>query len=146
MFEDFKVGEKYISPSRTVTETDVVLFAGLSGDYNPLHVDEEFAKKSIFGGRIAHGILTLAISAGLGDRCGWFDGTAIAFLGFEEVRFTAPVKLGDTITVEVEIVDKRESRKKDRGIVVQKRTVRNQRGEIVMEARFVHLVKRSSQS
>src|SRR5205814_8872189 len=94
-FDDIQVGEEYESPGRTVTETDIVLFAGLSGDYNVLHTDAEFMKQSIFGERIAHGLLGLAIQAGLFTRAT----QAYATLAFVGLRWTfkAPIKTGDTI-------------------------------------------------
>ena len=96
-WEDFKVGEQLVTGRRTVEGGDVSRFAGLSGDFNPLHTDEVFAKQTPFGARVAHGILTLAVSNGQQNLAGWFDGTALALLGLDRVRFTAPVKFGDTI-------------------------------------------------
>ena len=132
-FDEFKIGEKFITPSRTVTEADIVNFAGISGDFNQVHTDEEFAKKLPFKGRIAHGLLTLAIASGLTSRL--IEGTAIAFLG-QTNKFLGAVKPGDTITCYVEIADKKEGKKPDRGIVFFKWIVKNQRQEPVMEAEF----------
>ncbi|HXG02105.1 MAG TPA: MaoC/PaaZ C-terminal domain-containing protein, partial [Candidatus Binatia bacterium] len=130
-FEDIEVGEEYESPGRTVTETDIVLFAGLSGDYNVLHTDAEFMKKSIFGERIAHGLLGLAIQSGLFYRAGPAYAT-LAFLGLRW-KFKAPIKIGDTIRVRARVTAKRETSKPDRGIVVVERQVLNQRDEVVQE-------------
>ncbi|HEY3313757.1 MAG TPA: MaoC/PaaZ C-terminal domain-containing protein, partial [Bacillota bacterium] len=117
-FEDFEVGEEQVTPARTITETDVVNFAALSGDYNPLHTDEEFMRQSQFGRRIAHGLLVLAVSHGLVFRLGLLEGTVIAFLGIESLEFKAPTFFGDTIHVVVKVIDKRESKSKpDRGVV-----------------------------
>jgi acyl dehydratase len=140
-FEDFEVGTETVTDSRTVTEADVVAFAGLSGDYNPLHVDAEFARTSPFGERIAHGLLGLAIASGLVSRTGAIEGTTLAFLA-TEWRFTAPIKLGDTITVRSRVADKRETSKPDRGVVTFAVQVVNQRSEVVQEGTQTLLMKR----
>lgn len=131
-FEDIEVGEEYISPGRTVTEADIVNFAGLSGDYNVLHTDAEYMKSSIFGERIAHGLLGLAISSGLGSRAMARPIAVMAFLGLRW-KFKGPIKIGDTIKVTLKVTEKREIGKRDRGIVVVTRQVVNQRGEVVQE-------------
>lgn len=140
-YEDFEVGIQTITDSRTVTETDVVAFAGLSGDYNPLHVDAVFAGSGPFGERIAHGLLGLAIASGLVSRTGAIEGTALAFLA-TDWKFTAPIKLGDTITVRSRVAEKRETSKPDRGIVIFAVEVVNQRGEVVQQGTQTLLVKR----
>jgi acyl dehydratase len=117
-FDDFVVGEEYVTPGRTMTETDVVMFAALSGDYNELHTSEAFGKSTQFGRRIGHGLLGLAVSHGLFFRLGLVEGTAIAFLGIESWKFEAPFFLGDTIRVKVKVAEKTPSRNKpDRGVV-----------------------------
>lgn len=141
-FEDVETGEKWSSPSRTVTEADITNFAGISGDFHPLHTDEEYAKKTVFKGRIAHGLLTLAIASGLKTRVEIFGETFMAFLGIEKLRFTAPVRIGDTIHVETEITDKRETSKEDRGVVTLKSVGKNQRGEQVYEEFVNIMIKR----
>mgnify|MGYP002085189945 CR=1 FL=1 len=95
-WEEWEVGRTFKSSARTVTEADLVIYSGLSGDYNPLHTDEEFAKATEFGTRIAHGPLVYAIAAGLIFQMHLYDDTLIAFLGFENLKFTKPVKPGDT--------------------------------------------------
>ena len=100
-FEDFKIGMK-AHTSKTITETDVILFAGVSTDINPVHLDEEAAKKGIFGKRVAHGILVSGlISAVLGNK---LPGPGSIYMG-QELKFLAPVFIGDTITAEVEIIE-----------------------------------------
>ena len=141
-FEQFKPGDEYDSPRRTITEADVVAFAGLSGDYNPLHTDEVFAKGTIFGERIAHGLLVLSISSGLNARTGILDGTAMAFLGIREWNFKKPVLFGDTIMVKTIVEDKRETKKPDRGIVTFRAQIINQEGEIVQEGLRQLMVRR----
>lgn len=117
-FEDFVVDEEYLTPSRTLTETDVVMFAAMSGDYNELHTSEAFGKSTQFGKRIGHGLLGLAVSHGLFFRLGLVEGTAIAFLGIESWKFEAPFFLGDTIRVKVKVAEKRPSQSKpDRGVI-----------------------------
>lgn len=117
-FDDFVVGEEYLTPSRTLTETDVVMFAAMSGDYNELHTSETFGKSTQFGQRIGHGLLGLAVSHGLFFRLGLVEGTAIAFLGIESWKFEAPFFLGDTIRVKIKVAEKRPSQNKpDRGVI-----------------------------
>ena len=117
-FEDWVVGEEYFTPGRTMTETDVVMFAAMTGDYNELHTSEEFGKNTQFGKRIAHGLLGLAVSHGLLFRLGSLEGTAIAFLGLESWKFEAPLFIGETIRVKVKLAEKKESKSKpDRGVI-----------------------------
>jgi len=117
-FDEWVVGEEYITPSRTMTETDVVMFAAMSGDYNELHTSEEFMKSSQFGKRLVHGLLGLAVSHGLLFRTGLLEGTAIAFLGVDSWKFQAPIFFGDTIRIKVKVAEKRPSKTKpDRGVV-----------------------------
>jgi len=130
-FEDFKVGEALTTGRRTVEGGEVSRFAGLTGDFNPLHTDEVFARETPFGARVAHGILTLAISNGQQNLSGWFEGTAFALLGLDRVKFTAPVKFGDTIHTEMTVTQARPSSKPDRGVVSFEVAVKNQRGEVV---------------
>jgi acyl dehydratase len=131
-FEDFEVDREYVTRSRTITESDIVTFAGLSGDFNSLHMDEEFAKQTIFGARIAHGLLGLSIASGLMTQTRMTEGTVMAFLGLTW-SFKGAIKTGDTITVRMRVADKRETSKSDRGIVRLAISVINQRGEVVQE-------------
>ena len=131
-YEEFKEGDEFTSPARTITEADIVMFAGLSGDYNQLHTDEEFGKKTQFGKRIAHGLLGLSISSGLTQRTGITDGTVMAFLGLEW-KFLAPIFIGDTIHVVQKIVSMRETKKPDRGIIGFETTVVKQDGTVAQQ-------------
>lgn len=140
-FEDIQVGDEYVSPGRTITEADIVAFAGLSGDYNVLHTDAEYMKTSIFGERIAHGLLGLSISSGLGSRAIVRPYATIAFLGLRW-RFKGPIKIGDTIKVRMRVSDKKETSKPDRGIVTLQRSVLNQRGEVVQEGDTELMIER----
>lgn len=141
-WEEWEAGAEFESPARTVTEADIVAFAGLSGDYNPLHVDEEYCKTTVFGGRIAHGPLVYAIAAGLLFQLHLYDDTLIAFLGFENLKFTKPVKPGDTIRARIKVLDKRETSRPDRGVMRRQLQVLNQRGEVVQEGIQAFLLKR----
>ena len=128
--DDFTVGMTFVTPSRTITETDVVNFAALSGDYNPLHTDEEFAKKGRFGKRIAHGVLTLAVLTGLWDKIGFISGSVDAFYGIENLKFTKPVFFGDTIHAVLKVVNKQE--RETSGMITLSNEVTNQRNETVL--------------
>jgi acyl dehydratase len=132
-WEEWEVGKSFTSAARTVTESDIVMFAGISGDYNPLHINEEYCKKTQFGTRIAHGPLVYAIAAGLLFQLHLYDDTLIAFLGFENLRFTKPVKIGDTIHAKVTVTEVTETSKPDRGIMKRLLQVINQNGEVVQE-------------
>jgi len=139
-FDEIQLGEEYESPGRTVTETDIVVFAGLSGDYNVLHTDAEFMKRSIFGERIAHGLLGLAVQAGLFTRATQAYAT-LAFVGLRW-KFKGPIKIGDTIRLKAKVVAKKETGKPDHGLVTVERTVLNQRDEVVQEGETDLLVER----
>lgn len=142
LFEELEVGQVFTSPSRTVTEADVVNFSGVSGDWNPLHSDAVFAATTAYGERIAHGVLILAMATGLRQRSGVFDGTLLAFLELRSWRFRRPVRIGDTITVTTTVSELRETSKPDRGVVVQRVEVRDQHDEVVQDGDFVLLVRR----
>jgi acyl dehydratase len=139
-FDDIHVGAEYESPGRTVTEADIVLFAGVSGDYNVLHTDAEHMKASIFGERIAHGLLVLSIQGGLLGRampeCAGLSLVALRW------KFRGPIKIGDTIRVRARVTAARESDKPEWGIIALERRVVNQRGELVQEGETEHLIER----
>jgi len=142
--EDFKVGEKTVSLGRTVTEADIVMFASLSGDWNELHTNAEYMKNSVFGQRIAHGMLTLSIASGLALRMrGRLPAEVLAFLGMDKVRFVAPVFIGDTIRVESEVIEARPSKSMSgAGILKSKNTVKNQRDEDIATWETAVMVRR----
>lgn len=140
-FDEFEIGAKYISQGRTVTEADVVTFAGLSGDFNPLHIDAEFGKTTPFGQRIAHGMLVVAMATGMAQWTGVFEGTTIALME-QVIRYKGAVKFGDTIHLELEVLEMKETSKPDRGVVRFAARVRNQQGEVVVDAEWVTLMKR----
>lgn len=132
-FEDYHVGEKFVSPARTITESDIHAFASLTGDWHPVHTDVEFAKKTPFGGRIAHGMLTLCVGSALIFRLGQYvtlPKSFIAFYGMDSVRFVNPVMIGDTIRCEVEIIAL-EHKDEKRGIIVSRNAIKNQKDQDV---------------
>src|SRR5262249_54856306 len=137
--------DKIITPARTVTEADVTMFAALSGDYNRLHTDAEYASSGPFGERIAHGLLGLSMVVGLLYRAGIDSDGAVAFLGLSW-KFTAPIKFGDTVHAAIEISSMRETRAPDRGIIVQAIQLFNQRGEVVQQGEFTMMLKRRPKS
>ena len=142
-FEDLQVGMECESAGRTVTEADVVAFAGLSGDYNQLHVDKEFADASVHGGRIAHGLLVLSILSGLCTRVGLMQslGGSIVGLGGLECRWKRPVKIGDTLHVRLRVTELRRTSRGDRGVVMLQRDAVNQRGEVVLESMWTLIIR-----
>ena len=139
-FEDLAVGQEFTSPGRTVTEADIVIFAGLSGDYNVLHTDAEHMKSSIFGERIAHGLLGLSIEQGLASR-----GEPVAAHGVLSGlrwKFKGPIKIGDTVHVRSRIASKKDGPEASRGFVTVERELVNQLGEVVQEGETEHVVER----
>ena len=141
-FEDVEVGFRFETPGRTVAEADLIAFAGVSGDFNPLHTDAVYAVGSIYGERIAHGALVLSLATGLRQRTGLFDGTLMGLLEIRKWRFVAPVRIGDTIRVANEITELRETSKPDRGLMVQRIDVLNQNDAVVAGGEFVMLLRR----
>lgn len=134
-FDQFEVGCEWRTPRRTITETDIVMFAGLTGDYNPVHTDELFARETPFGTRILHGPAVFAIATGLEFRLGLKEGTAIAFLGMTW-DLKAPVKIGDTIHVYQRVESVRPTKNPARGIVNFWVEVRNQNGEVCQQGEW----------
>lgn len=139
-FEDLPVGHAFTSARRTVTEADVVAFAGVSGDFNPLHTDAVAAAASGFGQRIAHGMLVLSIATGLRQQTGVFTDSHRGLLEIRSWKFGAPVHFGDTIEVLTRVVEARPTAKPERGLVVQAVEVRNQRQEVVQSGELVTLI------
>lgn len=140
-YEEFEMGAIYDAQARTVTEADVVSFAGLSGDFNPIHTDAEAAQNGPFGERIAHGLLTVAMSSGMANMTGLMAGTTIALLE-QNIKYTGAVKFGDTVRLQMEVIDKRETSKPDRGIVKLAARVYNQRDEVVLDMIWTQLMLR----
>jgi acyl dehydratase len=139
-FEDFVVGDKATSPTRTITEADIVAFAGLSGDYNEIHISEEFSKGNMFGRRIAHGILGLSIASGLAFQMGFLLGTVEVFRSIEW-EFTGAIFIGDTIHMEAEVAELKAFPRLGNGKVTFKVQVKKQDGSVVQRGTWTILVK-----
>ena len=141
-FEEFRPGERFVTGRRTVTEHDVMQFVGLVGLTEPLFLDLEYIRnESLYGERIAPGSLTFGMAEGLTVQTGIIHGTGMAFLGLDRMRLLAPVKVGDTIQVEIEVLATKEVPARGGGIVSYRQQVRNQRGETVMEYDVNRLVR-----
>ena len=140
-FEEFSQGDKFATRSRVVTGTEMDIFAALTGATNPLFLNEEFGKTQGFKGRIAPGVLILALAVGAQYSMGLFD-HIIAFLGIDKLRFLGPVYPGDTIKYNVEVIEKRETERKGRGIIVFRWVGENQEGKSVLEAEGTFMMRK----
>ena len=130
-FDEFQPGFQIITAGRTITESDIVRFAGLSGDYNQIHVDAEYSKASLAGQRVAHGLLILSVASGLAVQTGMMEGTVIYFREISEWKFVKPVMIGDTIHAVVEVKEIKEMRRIGAGSVTLELDVKNQHNETV---------------
>jgi 3-hydroxybutyryl-CoA dehydratase len=139
-FEEFTLGQEIDSPARIVTETDVMQFADLSGDHNPLHTDAEYARATPYGERIAHGLLGLSIASGLAAAAGFIEGTTLAFTGLEW-KFKAPIRFGDIIHLRARVAQVRPVARMGGGLVAFDVTVRNQRDEAVQQGTWTLLMR-----
>ncbi len=139
--EDLCAGDTFVSAARTITESDVVAFAGLSGDFNPIHTDVEFAATTPYGQRVVYGLLGLSILTGLLDRTGLFSGSAIAMLGIRDWTFRGPLFIGDTVKFRLTIVDVRRTSSGDRGVVQRYFELLNQRDEVVQQGHIDIMVR-----
>jgi acyl dehydratase len=140
-YEDYEVGAEYATTGRTIAESDILQFAALTGDWNQLHTDHEYARTTPFGQRIAHGLFGLALMEGMKYRMGHADGTAIASLSWT-VKFAKPLFIGDTVHVQVRITAKRETSKPDRGIVTEEVRLVNQHDEVLTQAEHLVMLRR----
>jgi acyl dehydratase len=134
--EDLAAGQTFTTPGRTITEADVMSFASWTNDNNQVHTDAEFAGKTRYGQRIVHGMLGTSLCLGLIARTGVFEGSAVALLGIDGWRYTAPVFIGDTLTCTVDILSTRRTSSGKTGIVERTVTLRNQHGEVVQQGRM----------
>ncbi len=132
-FEEFEAGQKIISAGRTVTESDIVTFAGLSGDYTQIHTDAEFSKNTPFGQRVAHGLLGMAIASGLAAQTGVLEGTVLAFREITEWKFVKPIFIGDTIHVELEVRETKAMPRIGGGSVALVLQLKNQHADVLMK-------------
>jgi len=139
-FEEFEIGDEVVSSGRTITETDVVAFAALSGDWNPMHTDAEYAKTGMFGQRVAHGLLVLSIASGLAVRLGFMEETVLAFRELTW-KFSRPVMIGDTVRVRAVVHQRKAMPRLGGGAVVFNVSVLNQRDEVVEHGKWTVLFK-----
>jgi acyl dehydratase len=142
-FEDFIADEQRLSPGRTITESDLMSFAGLTGDYSQVHTDEEFCKKTEFGTRIAHGLLGLSIAQGLVSRTNYTQGTGVASLAWTNWTFKRPIFIGDTLRVRWRLLSKRESKSKPgMGVITEFVELVNHKGEMVQHGEHITMVRK----
>ncbi|MFT4085415.1 MAG: MaoC/PaaZ C-terminal domain-containing protein [Nocardioides sp.] len=145
-FDDARVGLHYDTAAQTVTEADVVGFAGISGDHHEVHTNAELMRASPFGERLAHGALVLSLVTGLRSRSGHYDESIVALAEVRSWRFQAPVLIGDTIRAHCRVIGAREVSASDRGLVIERVEVINQRDQIVQEGEFVTMLRRRSKA
>ncbi len=131
-FEEFEVGQRLVTRGRTITDSDLVQFAGLTGDFNPMHTDAEYMKGSMFGQRIAHGLLSLSYAMGQAYQLGVLERTVLAFREID-MKFSAPVFIGDTIRAELTVLEKTEARRLGGGLVKFEMRILNQEGKVVQK-------------
>lgn len=142
-FEDFHVGQIIETRSRTITETDLVLFAGWSWDTNPVHTDTVSASQDRFGKPIAHGMLGLSVAMGLVAGTGVFEGSSVALLGIEGWKFHGPIRIGDTVRCRIEITGTRRTSRGDTGVLERRFTLLNQHDDVVQDG-FIGLMVKAS--
>lgn len=140
-FEEFEEGQTIVTPGRTVTEADIVTFAGLSGDFNSIHTDQKYAAESPFGARVAHGLLGLSIASGLAVRTGILEGTVLAFREVRDWKFSKPIFIGDTIHVEIEVQSAKPMPRLGGGMLELTLDVLNERSESTMKGTWLILVE-----
>lgn len=138
-YEDLAVGQVYRSSSRTLSEADLTMFSMFSGDWNQVHADTEYMQAN--GGRLLHGVLGIAVVTGLMDKAGWFASSAIAMTNLDDWNFLQPLRIGDTVTMEMEIVEKRVVSAGDKGIISREFTLINQDGDVAQRGSSGMLIK-----
>lgn len=139
-FEEFEPGQHVTTPGRTITESDLVSFAGLSGDYNLIHTDAEYSRTTPFGQRVAHGLLCVSIASGLATRSGIMEGTVMAFREITNWKFIKPVFIGDTIHVELDVNDTKPLPRLGGGAVFINVQINNQSNDVVMKGTWMVLI------
>jgi acyl dehydratase len=144
-FEEFEVGQKLVTRGRTITDSDLVQFAGLTGDFNPMHTDAEYMKGSMFGQRIAHGLLSLSYAMGQAYQLGVLERTVLAFREID-MKFSAPVYIGDTIRAELTVLEKTEARRLGGGLVKFEMRILNQEGKVVQKGNISLLMAAKPQA
>jgi acyl dehydratase len=140
-FEEFEEGVELKTPARTITETDIQLFAGLADDYNQLHTDIEFCKDTIFGQRVAHGMLGLSIATGLGTRLGFIEGTAVALREITSWKFVGPIFIHDTIHLTIVVSHKKDMPRLGMGLITFDVAIVNQKDEVVQKGQWKALIQ-----
>jgi acyl dehydratase len=140
-FEEFEAGQRFETGSRTITEADVFAFAELSGDRNPLHLDEAYARTTVFGERVAHGALGLSVATGLVNQLGLTRGTLVALAGITW-DFVKPIRFGATVRVRVRVESVRGTSKPDRGLLILAVELVDGAGDVVQRGAFRMLVRR----
>jgi acyl dehydratase len=138
-FEELELGQKMVTRGRTITESDIVQFAGLTGDYNPMHTDAEYTKSSFMGKRVAHGLLALSYAVGQAYQLGFMERTVLSFRGLE-MKFSLPVVIGDTIHAEMVVKEKKEAARLGGGTVIVDFRVVNQEGKAVQKGSLTLLM------
>jgi 3-hydroxybutyryl-CoA dehydratase len=138
-FEEFEIGEVVVSAGRTITEADIVNFAGVSGDFTQIHTDAEYARQGAFGQRVAHGLLGLAIATGLTAQLGLIEGTVLAFRELTW-KFSLPIFIGDTIHVKATVAERKAIRRLGGGAVTLDVQVINQDEKVVQRGKWVVLM------
>jgi 3-hydroxybutyryl-CoA dehydratase len=138
-YEDYEIGLAMHTRGRTITESDIVQFAGLTGDYNPMHTDAEYMKDSMFGQRIAHGMLTLSYAVGQAYQLGFMEGTVLAFRGLQ-MKFSLPVLIGDTLHADLTVREKKDAARLGGGMVTIDVKIINQNGKTVQSGEWTVLV------
>ncbi|WP_129115654.1 MaoC/PaaZ C-terminal domain-containing protein [Halegenticoccus tardaugens] len=141
-FEDFEVGQEFRSVGRTVTETDFVMHSALSGDWTELHTNRHYAEDEYFGERVAHGPMTFVLATGFVYRCGFLERTVLAFLGMNYMDIPAPVRMGDSVSLAMEVTETRPfSSRDDAGLVVVDTEMTRQDGEVVFAGDMKFMIK-----
>jgi acyl dehydratase len=139
-FDEFQPGQRILTPGRTVTEADIVSFAGLSGDYNQIHVDAAYSAQAPFGQRVAHGLLVMSIASGLAMQTGVMEGTVLAFREINEWKFIKPVFIGDTVHAQLEVKETKDLRRIGGGSVTIEISVLNQKDDLIMKGVWTVLI------
>ena len=141
-WEDVEIGKLFQSGDRRIHQSDIDAFGDVTGDFHPLHSDAEFCKGTPYGRPIAHGLFGVSLMEGLKNQLKLYDKTSIGSLGWDKIRFLKPMFAEDTVHLEISFISKRETRKPDRGVVVEKIQLKNQDGELLSEAEHATLLMR----
>ncbi len=145
-FEEFEVGRSFTTPGRTVTEADIMAFAGVSGDFNLIHTDAEYAASGPFGQRIAHGLLVLSIASGLATRSGFIEGTVLAWRDIQDWKFSRPVFIGDTVRVTASVLQMKAMPRLGGGLIEFEIRVLNQHDELLQRGTWGMLIQNRPES